>query len=225
MTVVPKALGWSLCGVLLVVAAGCASSDDDPGTADDAIVTSPSEPPPAATTTETSAETSPGPTTTDPTGTAVTATVTATSTNPIDEPSSAGTPAGFASVAATITLASGEVCELCLWVADDPALRSRGLMDVTDLGSADGMLFSYEMPTSTAFWMKNTPLPLSIAFFDGEGAYLDSFDMEPCTAEPCEHYPTPPDFLDAIEFPQGTVDELGVGAGSMLVVTDLPCTP
>jgi uncharacterized membrane protein (UPF0127 family) len=54
-------------------------------------------------------------------------------------------------------------------VADDPQERSRGLMFVTDMGRMEGMLFVYERPNSPVFWMKNTPQPLDIIFFDPEG--------------------------------------------------------
>ena len=137
--------------------------------------------------------------------------------------SNAVVPDGFEQVAATATAADGTVCELCLWLADDGDRRARGLMFVTDLGGADGMLFRYPGPTTAAFWMKNTVMPLSIAFFDESGAFLDAFDMDPCTADPCTTYPTPPDFVDAIEVPQGGLEALAMTPGSVLQVSDLPC--
>jgi uncharacterized membrane protein (UPF0127 family) len=132
-------------------------------------------------------------------------------------------PSGFERVAATATAADGTVCELCLWLADDGDLRQRGLMFVTDLAGADGMLFRYPGATTGSFWMKNTVMPLSIAFFDADGRYLDAFDMDPCVADPCPSYPTAPDFVDAIEVPQGMLASLAIGPGSTLVVSDLPC--
>jgi uncharacterized membrane protein (UPF0127 family) len=132
-------------------------------------------------------------------------------------------PEGFERVAATVTAADGTVCELCVWLADDNDRRARGLMFVTDLGDADGMAFRYDSPRTGSFWMKNTLLPLSIAFFDLAGAYLDSFDMEPCTADPCPTYRTPSDFLIAIEAIEGGLPDLGIGPGSTLALSDLPC--
>ncbi len=132
-------------------------------------------------------------------------------------------PEGFERVAATVTAADGTICELCLWLADDNDRRARGLMFVTDLGDADGMAFRYDSPRSGNFWMKNTLLPLSIAFFDPAGAYLDSFDMEPCTADPCPTYPTPNEFLIAIEAVEGGLPDLGIGPGSTLALSDMPC--
>jgi uncharacterized membrane protein (UPF0127 family) len=134
-------------------------------------------------------------------------------------------PEGFDLVAARVTGADGSVCDLCLWLADDGDRRSRGLMFVTDLGRGDGMAFSYADPQTTNFWMKNTVLPLSIAFFAPDGGYLDAFDMEPCTSDPCPRYPTARSFTVAVETVQGGLPELGMTPGSVLELTDLPCDP
>jgi uncharacterized membrane protein (UPF0127 family) len=96
-------------------------------------------------------------------------------------------------------------------------------MFVTDLGPADGMAFVYDAPRTGNFWMKNTLLPLSIAFFDADGEYLDAFDMEPCTDDPCDRYRTPNDFLVAVETTRGDLARLGITPGTVLTVTGLPC--
>lgn len=132
-------------------------------------------------------------------------------------------PDGFSSVAATVTAGDGTQCHVCLWLADSADLRSRGLMSVTDLGDADGMAFVYDAPHTTNFWMKDTLLPLSIAFFGADGRHVGSFDMEPCTADPCPTYPTPADFTVAIETTRGGLADLGIGPGSTLALSDLPC--
>lgn len=134
-----------------------------------------------------------------------------------------GQPQGFSLRAAKVTAADGEVCEVCVWLADSGAERSRGLMGVTDLGPAQAMAFLYPRPTTTSFWMLNTPLPLSIAFFDADGAFLDSFDMEPCGGLVCPSYATAPDFTVALEAPQGTLPDLLIAPGSTLTLLDLPC--
>jgi hypothetical protein len=138
-------------------------------------------------------------------------------------PAGAVVPEGYEQAAATVTAADGTECELCLWLAETDGQRALGLMYVTDLGGRDGMIFRYDSPNTSAFWMKNTVMPLSIVFYDQGGAYLDAFDMAPCTADPCPNYPTPANFTDAIEVPQGMLDELGIKPGSVLVVSDLPC--
>jgi uncharacterized membrane protein (UPF0127 family) len=132
-------------------------------------------------------------------------------------------PQGFEQAAATATKADGTVCRLCLWLAATGDQRALGLMYATDLGGPDGMLFRYDTPTTSAFWMKNTVMPLSIAFYGADGSFLDAFDMAPCTADPCPSYPTPSNFTDAIEVPQGMLEQLGLTPGSKLSVSDLPC--
>ena len=133
------------------------------------------------------------------------------------------TPEGFDLIAATVVTAEGEECEVCLWLAATPDQRRLGLMGVTDLGAADGMAFVYPEPHSGSFWMKNTLLPLSIAFFDPEGSFLEAFDMEPCTADPCVQYPTPRGFVVAVEVTAGGLGPLGIGPGSVLRTSELPC--
>ena len=96
-------------------------------------------------------------------------------------------------------------------------------MFVTDLGAADAMAFRYTDPHTGTFWMKNTVLPLSIAFFAPDGSFVESFDMEPCSTSSCPNYSTPADFLVAVEVPQGGLDELGLVQGSSLRLVDLPC--
>ncbi len=71
--------------------------------------------------------------------------------------------------------------------------------------------------------MKNTVLPLSIAFFAADGTHLGEFDMAPCTSDPCPSYPTPRDFTYAVEVAQGGLGELAIAPGSVLAVGSLPC--
>ncbi len=61
--------------------------------------------------------------------------------------------------------------------------RSRGLMFREKLGRDDGMLFIFTEPAYHAMWMKNTLIPLSVAFVDGDGAILNILDMEPQTLD------------------------------------------
>lgn len=132
-------------------------------------------------------------------------------------------PSGFEQVAATATAADGTVCELCLWLAETGEQRRRGLMSVTDLDGLDGMVFRYQSEHSGAFWMKDTVLALSIAFFDGDGLFMDAFDMVPCVRDPCPRYTTPNGFVLAVEAPQGNLASLAIAPGTTLVVHDTPC--
>jgi len=124
-------------------------------------------------------------------------------------------PEGFTTV--TLELTGADPC--CVWLADSPEERSRGLMEVTDLGEPVGMLFAYPEEGTSRFYMFNTVLPLSIAFFDGDGRFVSSTDMEPCRSpDPveCPRYPAVAPFRYALEVPQGGLDDLGIGSGTTI---------
>lgn len=123
-------------------------------------------------------------------------------------------------VAASITAADGTVTGCCLLVASDREQRQQGLMEVTDLGGYQGMVFVWDTDASGGFWMFNTVMPLSIAWFDADGDFVSSADMEPCDGPPddCPTYPAEGSYRFAVEVPQGELDELGVGPGSRLAL-------
>lgn len=81
-------------------------------------------------------------------------------------------------------------------------------MQVEDLGDLDGMVFLFEADTETAFTMRNTVVPLDIAFFDQEGRLVDRLDMVPCRLDPCPLYRSKGAFSYALEMPAGTMGEL-----------------
>jgi len=100
----------------------------------------------------------------------------------------------------TITVGSSEIV---VAVADTPDKRSQGLMGVTDLGGLDGMLFVFQVDSDAGFWMKNTLIPLDIAFFAVEGTFVDSLTMAPCTEDPCPTYRPSGSYRYALEAPAG----------------------
>jgi len=61
--------------------------------------------------------------------------------------------------------------------------KERGLMFRERMGKDEGMVFVYEREEMLSFWMKNTRLPLSIAFIDKGGRIVDIQDMEPFSLE------------------------------------------
>jgi len=142
---------------------------------------------------------------------------------PPPTPAIPATPQGFERVAAQVTAADGEVCDLCVWLADDGPRRARGLMGVADLGAADAMAFVYPAPTRESFWMKDTLLPLSIAFFGADGGFLDAFDMTPCTGIACTSYRAPDAMTVALEVLQGELPGLLIGPGSTLLLSEQAC--
>lgn len=111
----------------------------------------------------------------------------------------------------------------CLLEARTAAARARGLMGLTGLGRYVGMLFTFPGPSTAVFTMDDTYLPLTLAWFDAHGRYLDSLDMIPCPdGGGCPYYYSHVPFSEALEVPQGTLASLGIGPGSVLH-TDGPC--
>jgi uncharacterized membrane protein (UPF0127 family) len=118
-----------------------------------------------------------------------------------------------------VTSADGSHTEGCVLVADDSDERGRGLMEVRDLGNYVGMAFEFGGPTDTTFYMRNTPMPLSIAFFDGDGGFVSATDMAPCDdIDGCPLYAADERYEWALEVPQGRLEDLGVGPGAIATV-------
>ncbi len=103
-------------------------------------------------------------------------------------------------------------------IADTPAERERGLMHREALGEDAGMLFVYERETTGGFWMKNTLIPLSIAFYDADGTILAILDMRPCRADPCAVFDPGVAYRGALEVNRGAFARWGVAKGDVIRV-------
>ena len=112
-----------------------------------------------------------------------------------------------------------------LEVAADPAARARGLMGRTEVPEGTGMVFLYPRDVAEAYWMKNTLVPLSIAFVAADGRVVSVAEMTPCTADPCPSYPPAGPYRYAVELPAGAFEAAGVGAGDKVVATDPAALP
>jgi uncharacterized membrane protein (UPF0127 family) len=95
--------------------------------------------------------------------------------------------------------------------------RMQGLMHREKLAKNDGMLFIFDESAYQSMWMKNTLIPLSVAFIDGDGVILNILDMEPQTLTP-NMSAGPARY--AIETNKGWFAERGLKAGDR--VTGLP---
>jgi uncharacterized protein len=103
-----------------------------------------------------------------------------------------------------------QVATLSVEVADSPSETAKGLMGREALGENSGMLFDFKEDTRTAFYMKDTKIPLSIAFIDADGRVLAIEDMEPFDLTPVE----PPGlYRYAIEVNQGWFERNGIRPG------------
>lgn len=134
---------------------------------------------------------------------------------------------GFDEIGVEVTSEAGEVIESCLLLAAAIEQHAQGLMNVVDLGEYAGMLFDFPSDTNGAFWMRDTPLPLSIAYLDAEGGVVSTGDMDPCLdlGDQCPSYPPDGFYNDAVEVLQGGLEALGLdGPGARLIPTG-SCAP
>jgi uncharacterized protein len=98
-------------------------------------------------------------------------------------------------------------------VAADFSSRARGLMHRKSLAANAGMLFIFDAPAIQCMWMKNTYIPLSVAFLDDKGEIINIADMQPhseqshCAARPA---------LYALEMAQGWFTQRGIKPGARL---------
>lgn len=89
--------------------------------------------------------------------------------------------------------------------------RARGLMHRSRLAADDGVLFVYPDVKPRSFWMKDTKIPLSIAFIDGDGTIVKIADMQPLVTESTKSlYPA----KYALEMNQGWFERKGVAKGA-----------
>jgi uncharacterized membrane protein (UPF0127 family) len=118
--------------------------------------------------------------------------------------------------ASTVTFEDQEemsASTLFVEVASTPSEHRRGLMDVESLPADEGMAFVFEEPTQTSFWMKDTLIPLSIAFVDRDGVVVAIRDMQPCETDPCPTYGVDRPYVMAVEANVGWFSDHAIGPG------------
>jgi len=124
---------------------------------------------------------------------------------------------GFGEIAYRIDRTTAN--QRCALLAATTAQQQQGLMNRTDLAGHDGMLFRFNADTRVGFYMQDTPIPLSIAWFDSHGNFVSSTDMEPCLDKvDCPNYYAARPYRYALEVGKGDLGDLGVGPGSHLTV-------
>ena len=121
--------------------------------------------------------------------------------------------------------AEGDPVTVRLEVAADPATRARGLMERERVPPGTGMVFLYPADVAESFWMKNTLVPLSIAFVAADGRVVSVVEMTPCKADPCPSYAPGGPYRYAIELAAGSFGDAGVGPGARVVPVDPAALP
>ncbi|MDQ3612339.1 MAG: DUF192 domain-containing protein [Actinomycetota bacterium] len=132
---------------------------------------------------------------------------------PAPEPGARRPAPGMPTATVFLRFKGGERVPVRVEVAADEALRQRGLMGRATLPPRAGMLFVYPRPHRGSFWMRDTSIPLTIAFFDRDGRILRVLDMAPCEREPCPLYDPGVAYRGALEVNRGYLDRLGAGPG------------
>lgn len=109
--------------------------------------------------------------------------------------------------------AAGGSASLQVEIADTPDERAEGLMGRASLEADAGMAFLWDQPIEARFWMKDTLIPLQVAFWDTAGRIVGLIEMTPCEADPCPTYGPDEAFVGAVEANTGWFTSHGVAVG------------
>jgi uncharacterized membrane protein (UPF0127 family) len=112
-----------------------------------------------------------------------------------------------------IATARGERVAVAAELARSEEEQSRGLMFRKTLADGEGMLFIFPHDKALGFWMKNTLIPLSIAFIAKDGVLAEIHDMEPGSLRPVRSARS---LRYALEVPQGWFARMGIAVGDAL---------
>ncbi len=117
----------------------------------------------------------------------------------------------------TVTLVSGSV-SVIVEVAKSEAERNRGLMYRASLAEGKGMLFVFDADERPSFWMKNTRIPLSLAYIASDGSITQIIDLVPFSTEarPSERL-----VRYALEVPRGWFAKVGLKPGDRFTIPSL----
>jgi uncharacterized membrane protein (UPF0127 family) len=105
------------------------------------------------------------------------------------------------------------IVELQVRIAETAEARRLGLMGVRHLDRDAGMAFLFSEPVDPGFWMKDTLIPLAIAFWDSDGRIADIQEMTPCQRDPCPLYSPGVRVMGALEANRGFFAAHGVRPG------------
>jgi uncharacterized membrane protein (UPF0127 family) len=103
-------------------------------------------------------------------------------------------------------------------IAETVQQHERGLSGRPALAPNSGMAFLWTSDVRGRFWMKDTSIPLSIAFWDNRGRILRILDMAPCRRDPCKIYDPHVAFRGALEVNRGAFARWGVRRGALVTI-------
>ncbi len=119
----------------------------------------------------------------------------------------------------TLEIAGEERLVLEVDLALTGAAQARGLMEVEKIPDDYGMVFLWSDSAKHSFYMKDTLIPLDIAWWNAEGEIVDIQTMQPCTEDPCKTYVPADTHVGAVEVNAGLLEEAGVEVGDKVTLT------
>ncbi len=114
-----------------------------------------------------------------------------------------------------IATPDGKLHKIDVWIADNDARRSRGLMFVEDMADDAGMLFIYPQPQSISMWMKNTHLSLDMLFVSADGrVHRVAENTKPMSTDTISSDGT---VLAVIELKAGSAARMKIRSGAQVI--------
>lgn len=111
---------------------------------------------------------------------------------------------------------NGKSMEIDIEFANREKLWEQGLMFRKSIPWKFGMLFVFPENITSGFWMKNTLIPLDIAFINSKGEIINIQRMEPCKENPCKIYKSPLPYRFALEVRAGFFKKFGFSEGAKI---------
>lgn len=111
---------------------------------------------------------------------------------------------------------SGGKIPLEVELAVTPEARQQGYMHRRNVPRGEGMLFVFPADQILSFWMKNTSVPLSIAYISSKGEIMEIHDLTPFSEKPV---PSSRSVRYALEVPQGWFEDSGISEGCYVEFT------
>ena len=105
--------------------------------------------------------------------------------------------------------------QLYVEIAQDPETRAKGLMFRESLPENQGMLFIFPYEDILSFWMRNTYIPLDIAYMNADGIIVDIFEMTPL--DESKNYVSSEPAMYAIEVNAGWFERNAIAEGAKVV--------
>jgi uncharacterized membrane protein (UPF0127 family) len=93
-------------------------------------------------------------------------------------------------------------------------------MNRKSLPEDQGMAFLFSSPIRLSFHMRDTEIPLDIAFWDESNKIVDILTMTPCDQDPCEAYAPASDYVGALEVNAGVLEAEGVRPGDTVLLRE-----